>query len=289
LFNFNVISSTNSNLIYDSIIHSFVSNLNSFNLYLPAGVSINKYSGEIKWINPDTIGSYAFIVNTMMYKNGNNICTSIHYYNFEVINQMNSFTYDSINNVSVNINNFKEIVYTAGNTYSFSAVYNDLAADSLKLINFPIDFFTSSPIVNVIQNNSLKNTLFFSWSPQVLDERVYPYNFVLQSISYYPNDSISASYQTVSFVSDLYSSIDESNNFENHIPIYPNPTTSFLNIVDKDNQLQNETIQIKNYLGQVVFCSPFANQINLQNLSAGMYFLTIQDKSSSKTVKFIKQ
>ena len=76
---------------------------------------------------------------------------------------------------------------------------------------------------------------------------------------------------------------------ENQISIYPNPTTSYLNIVDKDNQLQNATIQIKNYLGQVVFCSPFANQINLQSLSAGMYFLTIQDKENNKTVKIIKE
>jgi hypothetical protein len=73
------------------------------------------------------------------------------------------------------------------------------------------------------------------------------------------------------------------------INIYPNPTTSILNIIDKQNQFQNATIEIKNYLGQVVFTTPFTSQINLQNLSAGMYFLTIQDKSNSKTVKFIKQ
>ena len=73
------------------------------------------------------------------------------------------------------------------------------------------------------------------------------------------------------------------------ISIYPNPTTGNLFISDENNAFQNSTIQIKNYLGQVVFTTPFASQINLQNLSAGMYFLTIQDKSSSKTVKFIKQ
>jgi internalin A len=73
------------------------------------------------------------------------------------------------------------------------------------------------------------------------------------------------------------------------ISIYPNPTTENLFISDENNAFQNSTIQIKNYLGQVVFTTPFTSQINLQNLSAGMYFLTIQDKSSSKTVKIIKQ
>ena len=71
--------------------------------------------------------------------------------------------------------------------------------------------------------------------------------------------------------------------------IYPNPTTSTINIVDENNQLQNATIQIKNNLGQLVFISSFTSQINLSSLSAGMYFLTIEDKSSKKTIKIIKQ
>jgi hypothetical protein len=87
----------------------------------------------------------------------------------------------------------------------------------------------------------------------------------------------------------LVTGIDNIDNITSTINIYPNPTTSILNIIDKQNQFQNATIEIKNYLGQVVFTTPFTSQINLQNLSAGMYFLTIQDKSNSKTVKFIKQ
>jgi hypothetical protein len=64
-----------------------------------------------------------------------------------------------------------------------------------------------------------------------------------------------------------------------NISIYPNPTTSILNISDEQNELQNSTIEIKNCFGQVVFTTPFTNQINLYNLSTGMYFLTIQLKS----------
>jgi hypothetical protein len=87
----------------------------------------------------------------------------------------------------------------------------------------------------------------------------------------------------------LVTGIDNNGNRTSTIKIYPNPTTSKINIDDEKNQFQNSTIEIKNYLGQVVFTTPFASQINLQNLSAGMYFLTLQDKSNSKTVKFIKQ
>ena len=81
--------------------------------------------------------------------------------------------------------------------------------------------------------------------------------------------------------------IEETNDIK--IKIYPNPTTSIINIVDENNLLQNANVQIQNYLGQLVFTSPFTSQINLHYLSAGMYFLTIEDKSIKKTVKIIKE
>lgn len=74
-----------------------------------------------------------------------------------------------------------------------------------------------------------------------------------------------------------------------NISVFPNPSTSIVNINDEQNQLQNATIQIKNNLGQLVYTSPFASQINLSNLSAGMYFLIIEDKHIKKTMKIIKQ
>ncbi|MBI3519502.1 MAG: T9SS type A sorting domain-containing protein [Bacteroidetes bacterium] len=70
--------------------------------------------------------------------------------------------------------------------------------------------------------------------------------------------------------------------------LYPNPTNSILNISNEQNQLQNSTIQIKNPLGQIVYSSPFRNQIDISLLSSGIYFLTIEDRSNKKTVKIIK-
>jgi hypothetical protein len=73
------------------------------------------------------------------------------------------------------------------------------------------------------------------------------------------------------------------------ISIYPNPTTDVLNIIDKGNLFQNSTIEIKNYLGQSVFNSPFTPQIDLSGLSSGMYFLTIRNMNTSQSHKIIKQ
>ncbi len=74
-----------------------------------------------------------------------------------------------------------------------------------------------------------------------------------------------------------------------HFSIYPNPTTSIINLVDENNQLQNSTIEIQNYLGVLVYSSSFTSQINLSSLSSGMYFLIIKDKAIRKTIKIIRE
>lgn len=78
---------------------------------------------------------------------------------------------------------------------------------------------------------------------------------------------------------------DKNSNFS----VSPNPTTSIINIFDEENQFQNSTIIIRNYLGQLVFTTPFNSQINLSDLSAGMYFLTIRNGTIKKTVKIVKE
>lgn len=73
------------------------------------------------------------------------------------------------------------------------------------------------------------------------------------------------------------------------LSISPNPTNGILNITDEENKLQNATMQISNYIGQVVYTNSFANQIDMSHLSSGMYFVTIQDKTHIKTVKIVKE
>ena len=75
----------------------------------------------------------------------------------------------------------------------------------------------------------------------------------------------------------------------NHIKIYPNPVQSILTITDEQNQLQNSTITIINTLGQTVLAVPFSHQINVSSLVQGLYYLTLQDGASKKTVKFVKE
>lgn len=88
---------------------------------------------------------------------------------------------------------------------------------------------------------------------------------------------------------ELLSGIHSSAFSDKEMFVYPNPTNTFLNVIDKQNQFKNCTIEMENYLGQVVFTAPFTSQMDLSNLASGMYFLTLKDKSIKKTIKIIKQ
>ncbi len=90
------------------------------------------------------------------------------------------------------------------------------------------------------------------------------------------------------FTCDYYASVKEN---DKKIPfsVYPIPSSLVLNITDEQNLLQNSIIEIKNYLGEIVLTTLFTNEINISSLSSGMYFLTVQDKATKYTIKFIKE
>jgi hypothetical protein len=78
-------------------------------------------------------------------------------------------------------------------------------------------------------------------------------------------------------------------NISENIKIYPNPTTSILNIEDQQNDLQNSTVVITNSLGEIVYSEIFQSEINIYTFPTGIYFLTVKSQNDYKTVKIIKQ
>ena len=76
---------------------------------------------------------------------------------------------------------------------------------------------------------------------------------------------------------------------ENPLAIFPNPAKSILTI---QNIAIGNNICIKDLLGRTcILTKSDANtmQVNLQDLNVGLYYLEIQNKDSSKVVKFIKE
>jgi hypothetical protein len=108
-------------------------------------------------------------------------------------------------------------------------------------------------------------------------------------ISYYrlkllaENDEISYSVlKTVSF-----------NKFFNST-LYPNPTNSVINLPQIQNEnlftSENSEIEILNYVGDVIFRSPYSNSIDVSKIESGYYTLKIKLQGEKDySYKFIKE
>ena len=82
----------------------------------------------------------------------------------------------------------------------------------------------------------------------------------------------------------------DSRDFENNVFIYPNPASSILNFIVKNN-ITISTITINDISGKEIYKAGNAinNSIDVSNLSSGVYFVTFTSESNSITKKFIKE
>lgn len=78
--------------------------------------------------------------------------------------------------------------------------------------------------------------------------------------------------------------------FNHQLSLYPNPTTSFINIVDEQNELQGSTIEITNSIGQSVMSCSYTQAIDVSELQPGCYFVSITTEQKKVLhTKFIRQ
>lgn len=169
-------------------------------------------------------------------------------------------------------------------------IVNPNPFDSVAVIQFTI---SSSDSIWVDIFNVTGNIIKTYYNGTVLSSGTYSLNFngdTLPSGIYFVRLKInSTAIQSVKLIKEANMlGLNENTLFKN-LQLYPNPTASFLNIVDEQNQFQNSIIEIKNYLGQVVLHTSFNSQINVFNLSEGMYFLTVQNRGNKTTIKIIKE
>lgn len=79
----------------------------------------------------------------------------------------------------------------------------------------------------------------------------------------------------------------EKNNLDNSISVFPNPTTDYL-FFSKD--ISNSNVTIYNATGNVVIGNQnIENNINVSKLSAGIYFVSIENNSNKTIKRFVKK
>jgi hypothetical protein len=80
-------------------------------------------------------------------------------------------------------------------------------------------------------------------------------------------------------------------NTKNTISLYPNPANNLLNL-KSDFEIQH--IEVYDIFGKLILEKDFKEisaevQIDIENLSSGLYLLVVQSDSAKKVLKFIKQ
>lgn len=138
--------------------------------------------------------------------------------------------------------------------------------------------------INDIANQNISEIGFFDTYPQ--DDsvnfdglwNVYPYfdsgNLVLSDINtgFYVVKNASLS-------TEIFDTVDNTK-------IYPNPATGFVNIISKDQVLEN--IKIFNRIGQVVYeksqIRDFNLSVDVSGFSRGLYLMKINDKTTKKLI-----
>jgi len=111
-------------------------------------------------------------------------------------------------------------------------------------------------------------------------------NSLRQTASLYPNYTDQLGYGILNF-GQVLSSFLKTNEFysQNKAIVYPNPAKQEINI---SSTQKIEKISVYNSLGQFLFESK-VNQINIEKLEKGLYFLKIKTSSSETVEKFIKE
>jgi len=85
------------------------------------------------------------------------------------------------------------------------------------------------------------------------------------------------------------SALSNDNSFTiNNFDIYPNPTSNVLNISNLNN-IEINTISISDLNGRVIRNANSGTSINVSDLNAGVYFVTIETAEGKSTKKFIKE
>lgn len=87
----------------------------------------------------------------------------------------------------------------------------------------------------------------------------------------------------------------EQNLSYNSLRIFPNPTNDIVNIIGSDLINSSYTISLTNVLGQLLFQNDVTvtdnkleRQVEVKQLSSGIYFLTIGSPNSSQVYKINK-
>lgn len=194
----------------------------------------------------------------------------------------NQFARFSLFNFPIPTANYNKLTVTLQNN---SATTDQLTViigtGTASVFSYPITTSNSS-----IQTYDIDLTAFATWTGDVNSLRVRFADADNPDVGK-PSDAGTIVIDNIVFSFDPTLAVD-SNEFKNDVTVYPNPVSSVLNFVT-ENQI--DSVSVYTISGQkVIDNSSLVNgQLDVAELTSGIYFVKITSNDSSSTIKFIKR
>lgn len=175
---------------------------------------------------------------------------------------------------------------TAGTNYSIKFKYK-IADGTVYQENFKVTMGTDKTVA--AQTNILQT--YTDVNLQVWTQADLNFTPTTSEVYYLAFNCTSPADRNILAIDDIQiTSVLSSDSFEsNEFTIYPNPATTILNISNTNN-VEIKNISVTDINGRVVKNqSGTLTQINVSDLNAGVYFVTIEAAEGKSTQKFIKK
>jgi hypothetical protein len=186
-----------------------------------------------------------------------------------------------LNNTATTTYTFTPTAGQCATTATMTIVVNSVATPTGMSTQ---SFVQGATIANLDVNPS--NVIWFSTNANALaNSNPLPSNTLLVNATTYYAVSESGSCRSTPFAVTVSETLGVENQTKIEFSLYPNPAENMLHI---DTLSDIKLVEVFGILGQIVIKTN-QKQINVSNLSKGMYMIKIQDtKNTVSTKKFIK-
>jgi hypothetical protein len=258
---------------------------------IPAGISINSHTGEMRW-NNTTLGMdgvYAFCIKSEKFRRGINVGYTTLDFQFELsATPDTTFGFKNLSTYPIHPDNYYFSSVNAGDTFNLSVAYYDSSLQATL-------FFTSPITMNVADSSSVsghETTSYVSWvgDPAFINPHPYILSFTNHTFSLcltyllYVNGNFTDTCPNFPAIS-----VDEINN-EIDFEIFPNPSTGSVTISLPRKQ-NSFSIIVSDVTGREISCLKNVTDesltISTANFSPGVYFITVRSMHSSASRKFL--
>lgn len=223
-----------------------------------------------------------------------------------VINELQASNKSTQFNVSGSYHDWIELYNNTDETIDITGYYLTDNKDSLTKWQIPTQTIAANDYAIFWANNSTDEANYTNFQltkngeslylvnpdSEIIDQVTYP--FMQSDLSYarFPNGRGAfqikkPTYKANNGDDSTVIAIDNLEINNNHFSIYPNPSSSYVQINSKNDNIKNLTITIFDVLGKKVLSQAFKNkeQIDISKLNTGMYFVLLDNNS----LKFIKK